>query len=39
VSMLFAALLGGHLLREGDRLSRFLGATFIALGVMALAQG
>lgn len=39
VSMLFAALLGGHLLREGDRLARFIGAACIALGVMALAQG
>jgi drug/metabolite transporter (DMT)-like permease len=39
VSMLFAALLGGHLLREGDRFARFLGAACIALGVMALAQG
>ena len=39
VSMLFAALLGGHLLREGDRLARFIGAVCIAMGVMALAQG
>ncbi len=39
VSMLFAALLGGHLLGEGDRLARFLGAACIAVGVMALALG
>jgi drug/metabolite transporter (DMT)-like permease len=37
VSMLFAALIGGHLLREGDRALRLLGAVFIALGVGALA--
>ena len=36
VSMLFAALIGGHLLGEGDRWLRFLGATFIATGVIAL---
>lgn len=39
VSMLFAALLGGHLLGEGDRVARLLGAACIALGVMALALG
>ncbi len=39
VSMLFAALIGGHLLREGDRLMRLLGAGFIAAGVVALALG
>lgn len=39
VSMLFAALLGGHLLGEGDRLARLLGAGCIACGVMALALG
>jgi drug/metabolite transporter (DMT)-like permease len=39
VSMLFAALIGGHLLREGDRLLRLLGALFIAAGVVALALG
>lgn len=39
VSMLFAALLGGHLLGEGDRTLRLLGAGFIAAGVMALALG
>jgi len=39
VSMLFAALIGGHLLREGDRLMRLLGAAFIAAGVIALALG
>lgn len=39
VSMLFAALIGGQLLGEGDRGSRILGAGAIALGVMALAWG
>jgi drug/metabolite transporter (DMT)-like permease len=39
VSMLFAALLGGHLLGEGDRLSRLCGAACICLGVAALALG
>jgi len=39
VSMLFAALLGGHLLGEGNRTMRLLGAVFIAAGVMALALG
>jgi len=39
VSMLFAALIGGHLLREGDRMLRLLGALFIAAGVIALALG
>lgn len=39
VSMLFAALLGGHLLGEGDRKLRLLGALCIAVGVMALALG
>lgn len=39
VSMLFAALIGGQLLGEGDRLLRLLGAAFIAAGVMALALG
>ncbi|RZJ19637.1 MAG: EamA family transporter [Haliea sp.] len=39
VSMLFAALIGGHLLGEGDRLPRLLGAALIAAGVMALALG
>lgn len=39
VSMLFAALIGGHLLGEGDRLQRLLGAGCIAAGVMALALG
>ena len=36
VSMLFAAVLGGHLLDEGDRWARFLGAALIAAGVVAL---
>lgn len=39
VSMLFAALIGGHLLKEGDRMQRFIGALFIAAGVSALALG
>ncbi|RYX90876.1 MAG: EamA family transporter [Comamonadaceae bacterium] len=39
VSMLFAALIGGHLLKEGDRLQRLVGAVFIAIGVAALALG
>ncbi len=37
VSMLFAALLGGHLLGEGDRQARLAGAMLITFGVMALA--
>ena len=39
VSMLFAALIGGHLLGEGDRGLRVLGALCIAAGVMALGLG
>ena len=39
VSMLFAALLGGHLLGEGDRWLRLAGAAAIALGVAGLALG
>jgi drug/metabolite transporter (DMT)-like permease len=39
VSMLFAALIGGQLLGEGDRGLRLLGAACIAGGVMALALG
>lgn len=39
VSMLFAALIGGHLLGEGDRMARILGALCIAAGVTALALG
>jgi drug/metabolite transporter (DMT)-like permease len=39
LSMLFAALLGGSLLGEGDRRLRILGALAIAVGVMALALG
>ena len=39
VSMLFAALIGGHLLREGDRLVRMGGAVLIAMGVTALGLG
>jgi len=39
VSMLFAALIGGQLLGEGDRLLRLLGAGCIAAGVLALALG
>ncbi|HJV60344.1 MAG TPA: EamA family transporter [Albitalea sp.] len=39
VSMLFAALLGGTLLGEGDRAVRLVGAACIALGVAGLAFG
>lgn len=39
VSMLFAALIGGHLLREGDRWVRIGGAVLIAFGVTALGLG
>ncbi|WP_233250790.1 DMT family transporter, partial [Acidovorax sp. HMWF018] len=39
VSMLFAALIGGHLLGEGDRVARIFGALCIAAGVTALALG
>ena len=39
VSMLFAALIGGHLLREGDRWVRIGGAILIAFGVTALGLG
>lgn len=36
VSMLFAAIIGGHLLDEGNRIQRILGALCIAAGVIAL---
>jgi drug/metabolite transporter (DMT)-like permease len=39
VSMLFAALIGGQLLGEGERLMRLLGAASIAAGVVALGLG
>ena len=39
VSMLFAALIGGHLLGEADRGLRVLGACCMAAGVAALALG
>ena len=39
VSMLFAALIGGRLLGEGDRSLRLVGAACIAAGVGALALG
>ena len=39
VSMLFAALIGGHLLGEGERRLRLAGAVLMALGVMALGWG
>ncbi len=39
VSMLFAALIGGHLLGESDRGARLAGAALIAAGVVALALG
>ena len=37
VSMLFAALIGGHLLGEGERAARLAGAVLIAAGVFGLA--
>ena len=37
ISMLFAALIGGKLLGEGDRGSRMLGAVLMAVGVALLA--
>ena len=39
LSMLIAALLGGQLLKEGERHWRLLGAGFIACGVIGLASG
>ena len=39
VSMLFAALIGGQLLGEGDRGVRVAGALCIAAGVAALGLG
>lgn len=39
VSMLFAALIGGRLLSEGDRFMRLVGALCIAAGVVGLALG
>ncbi|MFE1572613.1 DMT family transporter [Comamonas odontotermitis] len=39
VSMLFAALIGGKLLGEGDRALRIAGAVLIAVGVTALGLG
>jgi uncharacterized membrane protein len=39
VSMLFAAVIGGQLLGERDRVARITGAALIAFGVMALAFG
>lgn len=39
VSMLFAALIGGKLLGEGDRLLRIAGALLIGVGVIALGLG
>ena len=39
VSLLFAVLLGGRLLGEGDRFARLAGAASIAAGVAALALG
>jgi hypothetical protein len=37
--MLFAAVIDGHLLGEGDRLLRISGAAAIAVGGIALALG
>ena len=39
VSMLFAALMGGRLLGEGDRVVRVTGALLIGAGVVLLALG
>lgn len=39
ISMLFAAIIGGKLLSEGDRGPRIAGAALIACGVMALGIG
>ncbi|AOW12339.1 hypothetical protein LPB72_07760 [Hydrogenophaga crassostreae] len=39
VSMLFAALIGGHLLGEGERVPRLFGAVLIASGVVLLGLG
>ncbi len=39
ISMLFAALIGGRLLGEGDRAMRVVGAICIAAGVVGLALG
>jgi uncharacterized membrane protein len=39
VSILFAALMGAHLLREGDVMRRALAATGMALGIAGLALG
>jgi hypothetical protein len=39
VSMLFDALIGGHLLGEGDRTLRVLGALCFAAGGVALGLG
>jgi hypothetical protein len=39
VSILFAALLGAHFLREGDVLRRVFAAAGMALGIAGLALG
>ena len=39
VSILFAALLGAHLLREGDVLRRAVAAAGMVLGIAGLALG
>lgn len=39
ISMLFAALLGGHLLSEGERGPRIVGAALMAMGVISLGLG
>lgn len=39
ISMLFAAMLGGHLLSEGDKANRLLGAVLMASGVILLGWG
>jgi hypothetical protein len=39
VSILFAALMGAHLLREGDVMRRSIAATGMVLGMSGLALG
>lgn len=39
VSMLFAALIGGYMLRESQRGLRLLGAAFMVIGIVALGMG
>ena len=39
VSILFAALLGAHLLKEADAVRRLIAAAAIVLGIVGLALG